>query len=73
MEGDGRVRSDVVPGGRYVTLRHVGPFADLLASHAALRQWAQQRIALDKVWRACVEHYLGPLRIEILAERRCAR
>jgi hypothetical protein len=55
-----------------VTLRHVGPFADLLASHAALRQWPQEQgIALDSwdtdrgsVWRACIEQYLGPLWIE---------
>jgi hypothetical protein len=63
-----------------VTLWHVGPFADLLASHAAPKVAQEQGIALDSwdtdrgsVWRACVEHYLGPLRIEVLAERRCAR
>jgi effector-binding domain-containing protein len=66
VEGDGRVRSDVLPAGRYVTLRHVGPYDGLIASNAALQQWAQEQgIALDSwgtdrgsAWRGRVEHYL---------------
>jgi effector-binding domain-containing protein len=66
VEGDGRVRSDVLPAGRYVTLRHIGPFDALTASNATLQQWAQQRgIALDSwdtdrgsAWRGRVEHFL---------------
>ena len=66
VEGDGRVRSDVLPAGRYVTLRHIGPFDALTATNATLQQWAQQRgIALDSwdkdrgsAWRGRVEHFL---------------
>src|SRR5450756_2560014 len=48
VEGDDSVRSDVLPAGRYVTLRHVGPYDGLIASNAALQQWAQEQgIALD--------------------------
>ncbi len=65
-EGDGRVRFDVLPADRYVTLRHVGPFDGLPASNARLQQWAQERgIALDSwdtdrgsAWRGRVEHFL---------------
>jgi len=38
VEGNGRVRFDVLPAGRYVTLRHVGPFDGLPASNAILQQ-----------------------------------
>jgi effector-binding domain-containing protein len=63
---DGRVRSGVLPAGRYVTLRHVGPFDALTASNATLQQWAQEQgIALDSwdtdrgsAWRGRVEHFL---------------
>jgi effector-binding domain-containing protein len=63
---DGRVRSSVLPAGRYVTLRHVGPFDALTASNATLQQWAQEQgIALDSwdtdrgsAWRGRVEHFL---------------
>ena len=65
--GDGgRVRSGVLPGGRYVVLRHAGPYNGLVASNAALQRWAQQQgIGLDSwdtaegtAWRGRVEHYL---------------
>jgi DNA gyrase inhibitor GyrI len=65
--GDGgRVRSGVLPGGRYVVLRHVGPYDGLVASNAALQRWAQQQgVGLDSwdtaegtAWRGRVEHYL---------------
>ena len=35
VEGDGRVRSDVLPAGRYVTLRHIGPFDAFTATSVA--------------------------------------
>jgi effector-binding domain-containing protein len=65
-ESDGRVRSEVLPAGRYVTLRHVGPFDGLTATNATLQQWAQERgITFDSwdtdrgsAWRGRVEHFL---------------
>jgi effector-binding domain-containing protein len=62
----GRVRPGVLPGGRYVVLRHVGPYDGLAASNAALQRWAQQHgVGLDSrdtaggtAWRGRLEHYL---------------
>jgi effector-binding domain-containing protein len=62
----GRVRPGVLPAGRYVMLRHIGPYDGLIASNAALLAWAQQQgIALDtwdtdrgEAWRGRAEHYL---------------
>lgn len=56
----------MLPAGRYVTLRHAGPFDDLAGCHAGLRRWAQEHdIALDRwdtdlgtAWRSCSEQYL---------------
>jgi effector-binding domain-containing protein len=64
--GDGRIRAGVLPGGRYVVLRHTGPYDGLVASNAALLRWAdEQGIALDSwdtadgtAWRGRAEHYL---------------
>jgi len=64
--GGGRILTGVLPAGRYVVLRHVGPYDGLAASNAALQQWAQeQQITLDSrdtpdgmAWRGRVEHYL---------------
>jgi effector-binding domain-containing protein len=63
---DGRIRADVLPAGRYVVLRHTGPYDGLIDSNAALLRWAdEQGIALDtwdtpdgSAWRARAEHYL---------------
>lgn len=63
---DGRIRSGALPAGRYVTLRHVGPFDGLMASHQALREWAAaRRVALDSwdtdrgtAWHGCAESYV---------------
>jgi effector-binding domain-containing protein len=57
------VRADTLPGGRYVTLLHVGPYEGLVAANATLQAWAQEQgIAWDmdggSVWRGRVEHYL---------------
>jgi effector-binding domain-containing protein len=62
----GRSRPGVLPGGRYVVLRHVGPYDGLAASNAALQRWAQQHgVGLDSwdtaegtAWRGRLEHYL---------------
>ena len=64
--GDERVRPGVLPAGRYVALRHIGPYDGLIASNAALQDWAQDRgITFDswdtdhgQAWRSRVEHYL---------------
>jgi effector-binding domain-containing protein len=60
---DTRVRAEILPAGRYVTLLHVGPYDGLVAANAALQRWARDRgITWDMdegvVWRARVEHYL---------------
>ena len=62
--GAGRVRPGVVPGGRYVTLLHTGPYDGLMAANAALQDWAaQQGITLasspdHRSWPGRVEYYL---------------
>ena len=62
--GAGRVRPGVVPGGRYVTLLHTGPYDGLMAANAALQDWAGQRgITLasspdHRSWPGRVEYYL---------------
>ena len=66
VSGNGRFRADVLPGGRYVTLLHVGPYDDLVASNAALQEWAEEQgivwdswdTDLGSAWRGRVEHYL---------------
>ena len=66
ISGAGRIQPGVLPAGRYVTLRHTGPYDGLVASNAALQQWAQQEgITFDTwdtpegtAWRARAEHYL---------------
>jgi effector-binding domain-containing protein len=66
-DGEGeRIRPGVLPAGRFVVLRHVGPYDGLMASNAALLGWASERgIALDSwdvpggtAWRCRAEHYL---------------
>src|SRR6266540_1746697 len=67
VSGEGRFRADVLPGGRYVTLLHVGPYDDLVASNAALQEWAEEQgivwdswdTDLGSAWRGRVEHYLS--------------
>ena len=62
----GRIRPGTLPAGRYVVLRHVGPYDGLVAGNAALLDWAREHaIALDSwdtshgtAWRGRVEHYL---------------
>jgi effector-binding domain-containing protein len=62
----GRVRAGTMPGGRYAVLRHVGPYDGLVASNAALQEWAEQHgVQFDSwdtdrgsAWRGRAEHYL---------------
>lgn len=62
----GRVRPGTLPAGRYVVLRHTGPYDGLVAGNAALQDWAREHeVALDSwetargtAWRSRVEHYL---------------
>jgi len=66
VSGAERVQPGVLPAGRYVSLRHTGPYDGLIASNAALQQWAQQQgVVFDSwdspagsVWRGRAEHYL---------------
>ena len=66
ISGAERVQPGVLPAGRYVSLRHTGPYDGLIASNAALQQWAQQQgVVFDSwdspagsVWRGRAEHYL---------------
>ena len=63
---NGRVRSGVLPAGRYAVLRHTGPYDGLVAASAALEKWAAGRgVEFDawdtpdgRAWRSRVEHYL---------------
>jgi effector-binding domain-containing protein len=60
--GDQRVRSGVLPSGRYVTLRHVGPYDGLVTANANLQEWASAQnltFQIDgSIWRGRIERYL---------------
>jgi effector-binding domain-containing protein len=66
VAGNGRVRPGVLPEGRYAVLRHTGPYDGLVASNAALEQWAREHgvefdtwdSASGTAWRSRAEHYL---------------
>jgi effector-binding domain-containing protein len=59
----GRIQAGELPGGRYVTLVHTGPYDGLVAANGALQDWArQQGIALEssdgeRRFRGRVEFY----------------
>jgi effector-binding domain-containing protein len=63
---DGRVAPGVMPGGQYVVLRHTGPYTGMIASVAALLDWAEaNHVALDSwdtdrgsAWRGRAEYFL---------------
>lgn len=40
QSGDGRVTADILPGGNYATLLHIGPYPELLPATAHLLTWA---------------------------------
>jgi effector-binding domain-containing protein len=66
VTASGRIRPGALPGGRYAVLRHTGPYDGLLASNAALQEWAHEHgIEFDtwdtpagSAWRGRAEHYL---------------
>jgi effector-binding domain-containing protein len=66
LAGDDRIRVGTLPAGRYATLLHVGPYDGLIASNAALQEWAAQNdIAFDvspaadgERWGARLEIYI---------------
>jgi effector-binding domain-containing protein len=73
-EGDGRVRADALPAGRYVTYIHVGPYRhetqpDLAASRERLIRWAAEHGVVysretdrGSTLPCCLERYLiGPV------------
>ncbi len=48
VAGDGRVEADVLPTGRYATLRYRGHYGGLMEANAALLEWvAKQGLKLD--------------------------
>jgi hypothetical protein len=69
VEADDCIRYDVLPAGRYVTLRHAGPYDGLIASNATLPEWVrEQGVELGtwqtergSAWRGRVEQYLTDL------------
>src|SRR5262249_58196539 len=66
VAASGRVQPGVLPEGRYAVLRHTGPYDGLMASNAALLQWARDNgVEFDTratpqgtAWRGRAEHYL---------------
>jgi effector-binding domain-containing protein len=66
VTGSGRVQVGTLPEGRYAVLRHTGPYDGLIASNAALQQWAHQHgVEFDtwdapqgSAWSSRAEHYL---------------
>ena len=64
VPGDGRVIAGMLPAGRYVTVRHVGPPETLAAATADLLDWAVAHgLKLDsdddgRRWGARLERYL---------------
>lgn len=66
VEGDGQVQPGTVPGGRYLVLRHTGPYDQLIGANAALQDYARQHgiafAARDtpagQAWDGRFEHYL---------------
>ncbi len=66
VTGNGRIQAGVLPGGSYAVLRHTGPYDGLIASNAALQQWAAgQGVRFDthdtaqgSAWGGRLEFYL---------------
>jgi effector-binding domain-containing protein len=66
VTASGRVQPSALPEGRYAVLRHTGPYDGLMASNAALLQWARDNgVKFDTrdtpqgtAWRGRAEHYL---------------
>ena len=66
VTASGRVQPGSLPEGKYLALRHTGPYDGLIASNAALQQWAREHhvefdtwdTAEGSAWRSRAEHYL---------------
>jgi effector-binding domain-containing protein len=66
VAGDARIPAGALPAGRYLTLRHTGPYDGLAAVHEELQAWAAAHgVALDReeangatTWRASFEVYV---------------
>ena len=66
VTASGRVQPGSLPEGRYLVLRHTGPYDGLIASNAALQRWAHEHqvefdtwdTAEGSAWRGRAEHYL---------------
>ncbi len=64
VRGDGRVKADALPAGRWATYLHIGPYShatepDLAAGRATLRAWADAQ-GLTRL--GYVEHFIkGPV------------
>jgi effector-binding domain-containing protein len=66
VTGSGRIQPGTLPAGKYAVLRHTGPYDGLIASNAALQNWAHERgiefdawdTAEGSAWRSRAEHYL---------------
>jgi len=66
MPESGRIRPGTLPAGRYVVLRHVGPYDGLIDANAALQRWARERgLEFDmtdtpkgSAWGARFEEYI---------------
>ena len=67
MTGEGRMITDVLPAGRYVTLLYAGDYSNLVGVVAELLAWAEKKgLVWDKWpvhprgegWRARIETYL---------------
>ena len=66
IRGDERILAGVLPGGRYVSLLHTGPYDQLIAANRTLQDWAEQRgVSFDSWdtghgsgWRSRFESYI---------------
>jgi effector-binding domain-containing protein len=66
IDGDGQVQPGTVPAGRYLVLRHTGPYDQLIGANAALQDYAKQNgiafAARDtpagQAWDGRFEYYL---------------
>jgi len=66
VDGDGQIQPGTAPAGRYLVLRHTGPYDQLIGANAALADYAKQHgiafAARDtpagQAWDGRFEHYL---------------
>jgi effector-binding domain-containing protein len=60
--GNQRIRRGVLPSGRYVTLRHAGPYDGLVTANATLQEWANAQNLTFQIdgstWRGRIDRYL---------------